>query len=431
LRADFLDDDEEEDIATSSRQTIIEHDPRYKALKKWLHIELKNIQNERARLKYVEGHKDAMKYPSIKEWFGTLKGETKKRAIKLFGKLNSISTDDKHKKELFTHGVLAFENLRYRSALDALEQVSDEGIEAFLKIFDIFDDIEATLYYRITKDRLAIIDKLKEKVHDEDALEIILQKHLYKYLWLLDPSWDRATEKPYMEQQVETEFGKVDAKLSPEEAAGRVDIKYKKSSGKHIIIELKKASVRISDNMLSEQVEKYESALRKILSHINSHERPPIEKICVVGKEPKNWTPDNRMEKINALAVKNMRVVTYQKLIDDAYNNYSSYLEASKESRQVIELLEKIEEDFNIEMTEDMTASTPAPAAGKTPVLKPAAPGKANATSKPSASVKANPVLKSAPAAGEDPASAPPVKKSTLSSFRKKKKIKKNRGGRK
>jgi len=30
----------------------------------------------------------------------------------------------------------------------------------------------------------------------------VLQEYLYEHLWLLDPSWDRATENPHIEQSV-------------------------------------------------------------------------------------------------------------------------------------------------------------------------------------------------------------------------------------
>src|SRR5262245_41489730 len=52
LRVDALDTydgggtERDEDAATSSRQRIVEDDPRYQELKKIIGIELKNIQNE-------------------------------------------------------------------------------------------------------------------------------------------------------------------------------------------------------------------------------------------------------------------------------------------------------------------------------------------------------------------------------------------------
>ena len=55
IYADFLDQDSEDDIATSSRQSIIEDDPRYCDLREFIHGELKHVRDARDRLKGKEG----------------------------------------------------------------------------------------------------------------------------------------------------------------------------------------------------------------------------------------------------------------------------------------------------------------------------------------------------------------------------------------
>ena len=66
------------------------------------------------------------------------------------------------------------------------------------------------------QERLRIISKFQEMT-DENVVEKIVQECLYDHLWLLDPSWDRATETPLMEKNVRTEFGKLDVKLTDKE----------------------------------------------------------------------------------------------------------------------------------------------------------------------------------------------------------------------
>ena len=345
IRADFLDDDLKPDIATSSRQAIVEEDGRYTALKEFIWQELKNVQRKREEYKRDTATRDALTIEPIKEWYSTLGKDTKNRAKKLFAKINQVAVDEKHKRQLFSHGVLAFESLRYRDALDSLENISPDNIDEFLKVFKEFDEIEATLYYKITKERLEIIRKLKEKVHDEDALEKILQGYLFKYLWLLDPSWDRATENAYMEEQVKTEFDKIDAGLTEEEDKGRVDIKYKTPSGKHVIIELKRASVKTSANRLQEQVDKYRNALKKLIRATSDVKDPIIESVCIVGKPLVGWEdPSNEEDDRRMMNVKNTRVVTYQQLIFDAYNAYKEYMDTNKEKGELLDLIRKIEE---------------------------------------------------------------------------------------
>ena len=109
---------------------------------------------------------------------------------------------------------------------------------------------------------------------EDNAVEKTIQEILYEHLWLLDPSWDRATETPYMEQTVQKEFEELDAKeiLTDPELNGRYDIKYKMTAGKHVIIELKRADRTLDHNDLLKQVEKYGEALRKLIRATGKNE---------------------------------------------------------------------------------------------------------------------------------------------------------------
>ena len=343
IHADFLDADNKEDISTSNRQEIKKADPRYLALKKWVHSELKHIEKVWSSLREKKGTEKACQIPAIQDWFATLKSPQKRKAERLFGKINQLLVKEDEKKQLFKHSVLAFESLRYKESLDALDKLSPQNTAAFVKIFIDCDDIEAALYHQIVKERLQIIEKLHSQV-GQNALEKVVQKHLYNHLWLLDPSWDRATETPYMEQTVTKEFKKINVKLTAGEKRGRVDIKYKTTSGKHLIIELKRANRHVADTELMEQVSKYHEALRKVLKAAG-RDREPIEIICIVGKELKNWTdPSTRNASVQSLAAKNIRIVTYEQLINDAYRCYSTFLEKNKEAGRVSKLIEDIEQ---------------------------------------------------------------------------------------
>ncbi len=342
IHANFLDIDNEDDIATSSRQKIIENDPRYKALKSFIYEKLKYIAKKRAEYKSKQGTDEALKHPAIKEWFGNLKGDTKKKARKLFGKINQITTDKEHEKQLLKHGILAFESMRYADTLDSLEEINIDQFEIFTQVFSEFDEIEKTLYYEITRGRVEIINKLKDKV-DHNELEKVLQEYLYNHLWLLDPSWDRATENPLIEQNVHKAFDEISEKLTPDERKGRMDLKYRKTSGKHIIIELKRASVNIDSDTLRVQVKKYIKGLQKQLKDIDRNE--PIEAVCVIGQKPTDWDTLEEEEKSKqSLAIEGIRILTYNQLIHDSYQAYIAYIEAAGKGNNIIDLIKKLDE---------------------------------------------------------------------------------------
>lgn len=238
ISADFLDDDLLEDIATSNRQKLKEDDPRYILLKDFLKKQLGIISNQRQKFKEKIGVKEAQKYEPIKKWYDNLDRNLKKQADKLFGKINQIAKEEKDKITLMKQGVLAFENMKIRNALDSLNEISDDNLDKFLEIFDHYKDIEAGVYYTITNERLKIIQSLKEKMQNNE-IEKILQKHIFNNLWLLDPSWERGTEIAEMEEAIQL----VAQNDSDDVKRGRIDIHYRQTAKKHLIIELKKADV--------------------------------------------------------------------------------------------------------------------------------------------------------------------------------------------
>ena len=355
LEADFLDLTVEEDIATSSRQDFIQSDERFAMLREFVKNELKFLQRGRAALKEEEGEKSAREISVIDEWFKSLKGDDKIAAKKFFGKINQDVDDDK-KKIFYKHGVLIFERFRYKEMLETLDSLDMENLEVAIKIFSNFDDIEASWYYEITRGRLDIIETLARHVED-DAFEKVLQKYIYTHLWLLDPSWDRATETATLEKYVIASFKNISENKNrssdetEDQMAGRIDIKYKKTSGKHIIIELKRSTVKTDTAALIKQVDKYIVALEQEIS-LTGDSDTAIEAICIVGKELKDWnTPKRKGQSIESLKAKGIRVVTYQKLIKDARLSYQKYIDLYKDSKKghLRNLLNQIEESLSHE----------------------------------------------------------------------------------
>ena len=96
---------------------------------------------------------------------------------------------------------------------------------------------------------------------------------------------ERAAGSELMEKRL-TEEGVVIDDLTEKEKLGRVDIKYRTSAGKHIVVELKKAGRRIALHELEQQGRLYVDKLTKILAAQNSHRR--TSKWCSFSANP--WT---------------------------------------------------------------------------------------------------------------------------------------------
>jgi hypothetical protein len=151
IEADFLDTDTDDDIATSSRQRMIEDDPRYGALKEFIGKQLDQVRADWTEYRNSSGEKKARENPAIDTWFKELSSDSRKTAKSLFGKINQLKVEEKDKKTLFMHSVIAVETMQYKGRLGELDKISLENIGALQAIFNDFDDVEATLYHQITK----------------------------------------------------------------------------------------------------------------------------------------------------------------------------------------------------------------------------------------------------------------------------------------
>ena len=344
INADFLDDDEQDDIVTSGRQSVKEDDPRYRAVSDFVQKTLKKIKNQWTNLRLEKGKERALAYPTVRRWYERLGPDHKRTAERLFGKIESLKLPDlQPKRELYRSTILAFEKLALKDMLSALESLdSHRDFETLARLISGVDELEAANYYEVVKGRISVIARFQEIVPNE--LEKVIQKYIFDHLWLLHPSWERAASNFRIEETIAKEFGRIDANLTKDEKIGRIDIRYKTAAGKHVIIELKKANRSVQIHDLLKQLSKYRDALKKCLEARFPEEPTHIEVITILGSPP---TPrDNESENRRLLSEMNARYITYDQLILEAQRSYSEYLEREKQVSELIEIFEELDADF-------------------------------------------------------------------------------------
>ena len=342
IEADFLDEDDEPDIATSDRQRIQEDDPRYEALLEFLRDSLRkvNIQWDEWRRKHeLQEVKDT--YPVLKKWFGTLPSGYRKHAESLIASLCALPADDEDgRKILYKHGILAFERMRLRGSTDELvTNISDVG--KLLEILADRDALESSLYRDIVKSRLEVIENF-QGLTDDKVKERVLQEYLFDHLWLLDPAWERATEpSPRMETRLLDE-GIIVENMSKKEELKRVDIAYRTYAGKHIIVELKKVERKMKLLELVEQGQGYVDKLKKIELAKGNH-TPDIEVVFVIGKplNEEDSNPQRLKDSLRSVSP-GSRIVHYDFLIENAQMAYSEYMDKTSEIDKIDKLVNQL-----------------------------------------------------------------------------------------
>ena len=342
IHCDDLDEDDSEDIATSSRQALKHDDPRFAALRDFIHGELRYIASQWTVLRNQQGAKVFCRdVPAVADWLDALQGDTKKKAARWIGRLNVLPAGDKAKRELLKASILAFESYRWKEQLDFLGNISNENLETVLRVFKDIADLERSYYGQIAKGRLRIIDTLEKKL-DADEKERVIRDHIYKNLWLLDPSWDVVEGSQQSERRITTFLRNTSTDLTDEERKARIDIGYRTTAGAHVIIELKRASVRTSIYPLMAQITKYRDGVAKLIPQ-TGYGHWPIEVICLMGKHPPEYD-DNPERTRQQLAAFPARVVLYDELLGNSRRAYSEYLEEHKKIDRLSGIFDAIDD---------------------------------------------------------------------------------------
>ena len=340
IEADFLDEDGKEDIATSSRQRIAEDDERYRMLARFIEKELETIRTDANQLKEQHGVEHALtSNPHLKEWYESIEPSNLKRfADTIFGRIDKAGIEEADRQQAYADGIILFEHLKINHTMDVLDRIDIGQVSVFLECLKAVDALEAEHYRKIVEGRLKIIQKLRDTT-DEDVVEKILQEYVFKHLFLLDPGWERATEYADTERHLE--------KVLKDKK--RIDIqftKYRRVAAAHVVVELKRASVRVSKTELEEQVKGYMNALEEELKTNSEETRNlPIEGVCIVGKLPRGWS-DERTRSVDeqSLALYRIRVMTYNELIENAFNTYGKFIQASESGHKLRTLIGKVGE---------------------------------------------------------------------------------------
>lgn len=344
IEADFLDADDKEDIATSSRQDFDRDDERYQLLLNFLRNEIKQLGKRRAELKKENIEKDLQlqDLKPVAEWLKLITGRDRQNyARELLASVNGIATDIEKKKTIFKHAILAFEQLSLDDSLSKLKKINEDNIEQYLLAAEDLQTYEAMCYFGITKERLEIVKKF-QSITQEDHKEKVLQTFLFNHLWLINPAWDRVTDnaKAHMEEKVELALKTATNSQPDEIKKGRIDIKYATPDGKHAIIELKRYSVRPKPGELSEQIKFYRNAiLKEIRAHYpeKADELKHINLICIIG-DASHFESDD----YGAFNSYGIQLYTYDQLIESAKQQYSEYINKEKEINKINNILDQL-----------------------------------------------------------------------------------------
>lgn len=345
INADFLDDNDKPDIITSSRQSVQENDIRFKELKEHIKIQLRKINLDWSKWRGEKATVNALKKPSLKKWYDDMPKGRRQYAQKLFKRIETLGVADESAKfELYRSSIIAFEKLALHSALEELDGIkTTQDFKVLQLLFKHVDDLEDALYKDKITSRLKVISKL-DGLSDNNKKESLFQELIFDHLWLIDPTWEHDPTLVRKEGSVKTMLDELSDRATDEERNGRIDIFYRVRRSGHVIVELKRASVKTDPYTLMKQANKYKSAAKKTLQDKFNIPNPHIDVVFLLGARPTFEDSDEELNKL--LNVQSMRYLTYEEISQKAKAAHSTFIEASTESDRIKNILESLSDDF-------------------------------------------------------------------------------------
>lgn len=333
--ADFLDDNDHDDIVTSNRQQVRENDERFIALVGYVRSLITKLDDERNDRLDKETDKEITDhYPRVKKWLDDLKPGTKKEASRMLSRIYRMKEFEgkpQEREQFLRTGIIAFERLRISDRHKELADAIDDPTK-LLELLEDLDGLEASLYLDIVKNRIQTIETLENLV-DENALEKEIQDYLFKHLWLFDSSWERAPGSGHIEENVAKAFEEIKKKEKEKIRKGRIDIRYRKAVGTHVIIELKRPDRKLEFGEIVTQIDKYREGLEVCLDAVNDPNRS-IECVIIGGDAAFVAKERQRLEKIN------IKPFHYKELLENANRAYDEFYQKRKELDVVSKLFD-------------------------------------------------------------------------------------------
>ena len=188
--------------------------------------------------------------------------------ISRISSIDGLNDDDRN--SLYQSSIAAFYKLQQNDEIDKLKDVDTMSEAQLFTILSSYARFEELEYGQIIRTRLSVIGKLEDLL-DHNELENRTRDFIAENPWLLDPSWERATEDLVKEQsfkRIAKEQFNLD--FSDDAADDRLDIKYPDGGGRQVIGEFKRYGRKVKISELTLQIEKYARAMTRLLQQADA-----------------------------------------------------------------------------------------------------------------------------------------------------------------
>lgn len=323
INADFLDEQEEDLIATDRRSIAWDSDGKADILIDWGLKKILSIQSNWSKERTNKKRKQLFSNDKIEQWYNS-RGETEKKLVdKLIETIVESQVHDDKIEGLVEAISERFDHELYNELVERFRETPPEDFNKILDLVNEWAFIEARDTLKVVKGRLGMIKTL-EKYTKTDAYEKTIQEHLYKYPWLIHPtfiSWEKEATLTTLLKNSFPEDKKADGKK-------RVDIVCLGTGSDYYIIELKRSSHKLDFDDLT-QLKEYMSRIKEHLLSTVVAGGGIYPQQRVFGYLIGGSISDNPMmrEELQRLNNQDISVKTYVQMIDIAKKMHKDFID--------------------------------------------------------------------------------------------------------
>ncbi len=325
VQADFL-DEAEEDLVATDRGTVLWEHPKAKTLQDWGQAKIKDLLKDwadrRAQVR-MRKIRDLPKFWSRIERFPPRERREIEAAIQ---KLSSIETiDDTRLEELVTFLLNAYENKHFMDVIRQLNAASPQAQAEILGILAEWDVLEAVATAQVVRGRLEVIAKLEQMIDAGAREKPDMQNLLRDHPWLIDQTWNLLSHEERLETIVRRQFG-VDEGGEDPEGRRRTDFFCIGDLTRAVVVEVKRPGETATKKELR-QLEDYVDFLRAQERSVTDQARPrrAVVGYLIVGEvAPEAAGELDRMERDG------MWVRTWEHLLRMARESHRHFFEVVK-----------------------------------------------------------------------------------------------------
>jgi hypothetical protein len=201
VHADWLDDDEGEDLVRTDRQSILWDSERGQALQKWGAEIIKKIAAASSKPRRERKSKLFMEQAKIKERATERYGDASvvAVAVELGQQIGAFAAEDELADPAYVDGLaeIVLSVAPHQALVSAFKEISeqqDATVEQLLDLFGKTRIAEMASYGQIAAERVKSVKELKDVINKPDVEEADLQKLIASAPWLVHPDWSVITE---------------------------------------------------------------------------------------------------------------------------------------------------------------------------------------------------------------------------------------------